>query len=80
MLQFDRHGLLDLRRSVGDDGACAPRSSRTASAGRTNTAVDHILNTPGLSDDERVAMLGETAEKLLSINYPLKLRETIGQC
>ena len=59
MLQFDRHGLLDLRRSVGDDGACAPRSSRTASAGRTNTAVDHILNTPGLSDDERVAMLGE---------------------
>jgi aminocarboxymuconate-semialdehyde decarboxylase len=33
----------------------------------TNTAVDHILNTPGLSDDERVAMLGETAEKLLSI-------------
>ena len=33
----------------------------------TNTAVDHILNTPGLSDAERVAMLGETAEKLLSI-------------
>jgi aminocarboxymuconate-semialdehyde decarboxylase len=33
----------------------------------TNTAVDHILNTAGLSDDERVAMLGETAEKLLSI-------------
>src|SRR5215471_3143002 len=33
----------------------------------TKTAVDHILNTPGLSDDERVAMLGETAEKLLSI-------------
>ena len=33
----------------------------------TNTAVDHILYTPGLSDDERVAMLGETAEKLLSI-------------
>jgi aminocarboxymuconate-semialdehyde decarboxylase len=33
----------------------------------TTTAVDHILNTPGLSDDERVAILGETAEKLLSI-------------
>jgi len=33
----------------------------------TNTPVDHILYTPGLSDDERVAMLGETAEKLLSI-------------
>jgi aminocarboxymuconate-semialdehyde decarboxylase len=33
----------------------------------TKTAVDHILNTPGLSDAERVAMLGETAEKLLAI-------------
>jgi len=34
---------------------------------RTKTAVDHILNTPGLSDAERVAMLGETAERLLAI-------------
>ena len=33
----------------------------------TKTAVDHILNTPGLSDAERVAILGETAEKLLAI-------------
>ena len=33
----------------------------------TKTAVDHILGTPGLSDAERVAMLGETAAKLLGI-------------
>ncbi len=33
----------------------------------TKTAVDHILITPGLSDTERVAMLGETAAKLLNI-------------
>jgi aminocarboxymuconate-semialdehyde decarboxylase len=33
----------------------------------TKTAVDHILDTPGLSDAERVAILGETAEKLLVI-------------
>jgi aminocarboxymuconate-semialdehyde decarboxylase len=33
----------------------------------TKTAVDHILSTPGLSDLERVAMLGETAAKLLAI-------------
>jgi aminocarboxymuconate-semialdehyde decarboxylase len=33
----------------------------------TSTAVDHILNTPGLSDAERVAMLGGTATKLLGI-------------
>ena len=33
----------------------------------SKTAVDHILNTPGLSDAERVGMLGETAQKLLGI-------------
>jgi aminocarboxymuconate-semialdehyde decarboxylase len=33
----------------------------------TKTAVDHILDTPGLSDADRVAMLGETASKLLGI-------------
>jgi aminocarboxymuconate-semialdehyde decarboxylase len=30
-------------------------------------AVDHIMNTPTLSDDERVAILGRTAAKLLGI-------------
>lgn len=33
----------------------------------TRTSVDHILNTPGLSDAERSAMLGDTAAKLLGI-------------
>jgi aminocarboxymuconate-semialdehyde decarboxylase len=33
----------------------------------TRTSVDHILGTPGLTDDERVAMLGGTAAKLLGI-------------
>ena len=33
----------------------------------TRTSVDHILGTPGLSDDERIAMLGGTAAKLLGI-------------
>ena len=33
----------------------------------TKTSVDHILGTPGLSDAERAAMLGETAAKLLGI-------------
>jgi aminocarboxymuconate-semialdehyde decarboxylase len=31
-------------------------------------SVNHILNTPGFSDDERRAMLGETAAKLLNIH------------
>ena len=30
-------------------------------------AVDHILDTPSLTDAERVAMLGETAARLLGI-------------
>jgi aminocarboxymuconate-semialdehyde decarboxylase len=34
----------------------------------TRTAVDHILATPGLSDDERVAILGGTAATLLGLN------------
>ncbi|HYT48160.1 MAG TPA: amidohydrolase family protein, partial [Burkholderiales bacterium] len=33
----------------------------------TRTSVDHILDTPGFSDAERRAMLGETAAKLLGI-------------
>jgi len=33
----------------------------------TKTSVDHILGTPGLSDAERAAILGETAAKLLGI-------------
>jgi aminocarboxymuconate-semialdehyde decarboxylase len=34
----------------------------------TTTEVDDILNFPGLSDAERIAMLGGTAAKLLGIN------------
>jgi aminocarboxymuconate-semialdehyde decarboxylase len=33
----------------------------------TDTSVDHILKTPGLSDTERAAMLGDTAARLLGI-------------
>ena len=33
----------------------------------TKTAVDHILGTPDLSDEERVAILGGNAERLLSV-------------
>jgi len=33
----------------------------------TSTSVDHILSTPGLTDAERIAMLGGTAAKLLGI-------------
>jgi aminocarboxymuconate-semialdehyde decarboxylase len=33
----------------------------------TSTAVEHILETPSLSDAERAATLGDTACKLLGI-------------
>jgi aminocarboxymuconate-semialdehyde decarboxylase len=29
--------------------------------------VDHVMATPGLSDDERIVILGTTAAKLLGI-------------
>ena len=35
--------------------------------GWTRTAVEHVFDTPGLSDAERAAMLGETAAKLLRL-------------
>ena len=34
----------------------------------TKTAVDHVLGTPGLSDEDKRAVLGGTAMKLLGIN------------
>ena len=34
----------------------------------TKTAVDHVLATPGLSDEDKRAVLGGTAMKLLGIN------------
>ena len=37
----------------------------------TKTSVDHILNTPGLSDADRAGMLGDTAAKLLGTNLRL---------
>ncbi|MBI3637310.1 MAG: amidohydrolase [Candidatus Rokubacteria bacterium] len=33
----------------------------------TKTAVEHVMGTPGLSDEQRVAILGGTAAKLLGI-------------
>ena len=34
----------------------------------TKTAVDLILETPGLSDDDKLAVLGGTAAKLLGLH------------
>ena len=33
----------------------------------TSTEVDLVLNTPGLNDEQRIAILGGTAAKLLGI-------------
>ena len=34
----------------------------------TSTSVNHILDTPGFSDADKIAMLGGTAAKLLGIS------------
>jgi len=36
----------------------------------TSTEVDLVLSTPGLSDDERIAILGGTAARLLLEKSP----------
>ena len=33
----------------------------------TSTEVDLVLSTPGLSDEDRIAILGGTAQKLMGI-------------
>jgi len=43
------------------------RRARALQCPRGDGPGDHILGTPGLTDDERVAMLGATAAKLLGI-------------
>ena len=45
----------------------------------TSTEVDLVLNTPGLSDDERIAILGGTAARLLGFAGPIRCHER-GQC
>ena len=62
---FTPEALRHLAREVGvEPDHARHRLSVPVGQGR---AVDHILNTPGLSDDDKRAMLGETAAKLLGI-------------
>ena len=58
-----------LRHLVAEAGASQILLGTDYPAGMGDPkAVDHILNTPGLSDAERRAMLGENASKLLRLN------------
>jgi aminocarboxymuconate-semialdehyde decarboxylase len=63
-LVFTPEALRHLAAEVGSDrlviGTDHPIPWQPAS-------VDHILNTPGFTDEERIAMLGGTAAKLLGI-------------
>ncbi len=36
--------------------------------GWTSTEVELVMNTPGLSDEDRIAILGGTAAKLLKLD------------
>jgi aminocarboxymuconate-semialdehyde decarboxylase len=56
-----------LRHLVAEAGAGQIVLGTDYPFGWTSEAVDHILNTPGLSDDDKRAMLGETAARLLRI-------------
>jgi aminocarboxymuconate-semialdehyde decarboxylase len=56
-----------LRHLVAEVGASQIMMGTDHPVGWTTTSVDHILNTPSLTDDERAAILGGTAAKLLGI-------------
>ncbi len=56
-----------LRHLVAECGAGQIVLGTDDPYGWTSTAVEHIMGTPGLSDSERRAMLGETAARLLRI-------------
>ena len=62
-----RREVLGLRHLVAEVGASQIVIGTDWPFPWTKTPVDHILDTPGLSDTDRIAMLGETASKLLGI-------------
>jgi len=64
-LVFSGEGL---RHLVAEAGASQIILGTDYPYGWTSEAVDHILNAPGLSDAERVAILGGNAAKLLRID------------
>jgi len=57
-----------LRHLVAQVGASQVVMGTDDPFGWTSTSVDHILNTPQLSDAQRAAILGETAARLLGLN------------
>src|SRR6266550_3543451 len=56
-----------LRHLVNEHGASQIMIGTDYAVPWVKGPVDHILNTPGLSDDERIAILGGNAAKLMKI-------------
>jgi aminocarboxymuconate-semialdehyde decarboxylase len=56
-----------LRHLVNECGASQIMIGTDSPIPWAKDPVDHVLNTPGLSDDERIAILGGNAAKLLKI-------------
>jgi aminocarboxymuconate-semialdehyde decarboxylase len=56
-----------LRHLIAQCGVSQIVMGTDSPIGWTNVAVDHILNTPGLSNADRQAILGGNAAKLLGI-------------
>jgi aminocarboxymuconate-semialdehyde decarboxylase len=56
-----------LRHLIAETGPSQIMVGTDYPYGWTTTEIDLVLNTPGLSDDDRIAILGGTAAKLLGI-------------
>jgi aminocarboxymuconate-semialdehyde decarboxylase len=58
-----------LRHLVEVVGASQVLMGSDHPSGWTTEQVDHVLSTPGLSDDDRIAILGRNAARLLGISH-----------
>ena len=59
---------IEIGMAPGASRAGAPAADpRGTATDRSLAIIDLVLSTPGLSDDDRIAILGVTAQKLMGI-------------
>jgi len=61
-------GLVGARRPIAESGIGQVMIGTDYPFPWNKVPVDHIMSIPGLSDADRIAILGGTAAKLLGIN------------
>jgi len=65
--RFAAFATVALRHLIAETGPGQIMVGTDYPYGWTSTEIDLVLNTPDLSDDDRIAILGGTAARLLGI-------------